>query len=322
MYCLKCGTQLPDDAAFCMKCGTNIAAIKGEKTSSSSPVIAPSGVTALKCPSCGAPIAPKFGEMIITCEYCGNTVSLGNEGWGNINKQTMLPIKFGDKSKIDEIVRDLMGKGLFRNRFHDDSVLEEMTLSLVPYWIVSASARTSIVATDIAVEAGKVAAAAALAGLMGGKRGGARGSLAAGTILGSSMGGGGAKKSFDISDTYNFPIVALKHLEECQPKDYQFRLDERTFFDMTKVPEGVKVMNGDVGEETAMQQAKALVTELQSKKAHDKYHMIQQLHTEVDMSETELLHAPIWFCRYDYKGKKMVLVIDANSGGAINCIGL
>ncbi|MDD1773187.1 MAG: hypothetical protein LUQ14_01010, partial [Methanomassiliicoccales archaeon] len=266
--------------------------------------------------------APKFGEMIITCEYCGNTISLGNEGWGNINKQTMLPIKFADKSKIDEIVRDLLGAGLLRKRFHDDSVLEEVSLSLVPYWIVSASARTSIVASDIAVEAGKVAAAAALAGLMGGKRRGATGSVAAGTILGSSLGGGGAKKSFDISDTYNFPIVALKHLEEYQPKEYQFRLDERTFFDMTKVPEGVKVLNGDVGEETAKQQAKALVTELQSKKAHDQYRMIQQLHTEVEMSETELLHAPIWLSRYDYKGKKMMMVIDGNTGGVINSVGL
>ncbi len=322
MYCLKCGTQLPDDAVFCLKCGTNMAAAKEGKSSSSSPVVAPSGVTALKCPSCGGPIATKFGEMIITCEYCGNTVSLGNEGWGNINKQTMLPIKVADKSKIDEIVRDVLGKGLFRNRFHDDSVLEEMTFSLVPYWIVSASARTNIVATDIAVEAGKVAAAAAIAGLMGGKRRGAAAPVAAGAILGSSMGGGGAKKSFDISDKYNFPIVALKHLEQYQPKEYEFRLDERTFFDMTKVPDGVKVLNGDVGEETAKQQAKALVTELQSKKAHDKYHMIQQLHTEVDMAETELLHAPIWLCRYDYRGKKMVVVIDGNSGGVINSAGL
>ncbi len=24
MYCLKCGQQLPDDAAFCVKCGTKV----------------------------------------------------------------------------------------------------------------------------------------------------------------------------------------------------------------------------------------------------------------------------------------------------------
>ena len=50
--------------------------------------------------------------------------------------------------------------------------------------------------------------------------------------------------------------------------------------------------------------------------------MIQQLHTEVDVADTELLYAPIWFAQYDHKGKKIVLVINGNSGGVINSIGL
>jgi hypothetical protein len=51
------------------------------------------------------------------------------------------------------------------------------------------------------------------------------------------------------------------------------------------------------------------------------YHMIQQIHTDVDVADVELLHAPTWFVRYDHKGNKIVLVIDANSGGVINSIG-
>lgn len=82
------------------------------------------------------------------------------------------------------------------------------------------------------------------------------------------------------------------------------------------------MLNGDVGEETAKYQAKALVTQLRSEKAHAQYHTIQELHTDVDVAETELLHAPIWFSRYDHKGKKIVLVIDGDSGGVINSIGL
>jgi hypothetical protein len=50
--------------------------------------------------------------------------------------------------------------------------------------------------------------------------------------------------------------------------------------------------------------------------------MIQQLHTEVDVADTELLYAPIWFAQYDHKGKNIILVIDGNSGGVINSIGL
>jgi hypothetical protein len=84
----------------------------------------------------------------------------------------------------------------------------------------------------------------------------------------------------------------------------------------------VKVLNGDIGEDVAKSQAKTLVDQLQSEKAHAKYHMIQQLTTESDVGDVELLHAPIWFARYDHKGKKIVLVIDANSGRVINSLGL
>lgn len=125
-----------------------------------------------------------------------------------------------------------------------------------------------------------------------------------------------------MDNIYNYPIVALKSLTEYQPKDYQFRLEERTLFDVSKVPSGIKILNGDIGEEAANYQAKTLVTQLQSDKAHAQYHMIQQIQTEVDVSQPELLHAPTWFVRYNYKGNKIVLLIDGNSGNVINSIGL
>src|SRR2546426_9316436 len=87
MYCLKCGSQLPDDAAFCSKCGARTSSTgqtpqvqSSVGTSGSSQILAPSNAQSLKCPSCGAPIAPKFGEMIITCEYCGSSITLGSAG--------------------------------------------------------------------------------------------------------------------------------------------------------------------------------------------------------------------------------------------------
>ena len=50
--------------------------------------------------------------------------------------------------------------------------------------------------------------------------------------------------------------------------------------------------------------------------------MIQQLHTEVDLGNAELLYAPIWFVRYDHEGRKVASVVDAISGGVISSIGL
>ena len=111
-------------------------------------------------------------------------------------------------------------------------------------------------------------------------------------------------------------------LTEYQPRNYQFSFENRILFDVSKVPKGIKILNGDVGEEAAKYQAKMLVDQLQSEKAHAQYHMIQQLHMEVDVADTELLYAPIWFAQYDHNGKKIILVIDSNSGSVINSIGL
>src|SRR2546425_12271009 len=105
MYCLKCGSQLPDDAAFYSKCGARTnSSVQNSQTQSNSAsvaatqILAPSNAQSLKCPRCAPPIAPKFGEMIITCEYCGSSITLGSGGWSNIQKQTMLPLRYNSTS--------------------------------------------------------------------------------------------------------------------------------------------------------------------------------------------------------------------------------
>ncbi len=362
MYCPHCGTQLPDDASFCYKCGTRTSlAASGDVNSNSSAqpttnaparaIIAPAGVSSLKCPSCGAPITPKFGEMIITCQYCGSGVTLGAGGWSSIQKQTMLPLKISSVDQLNSIIKPLMDKGLLHRHLQENSTQEEMSLSYIPYWIVNVSARTSIIATDEAQQIGQAATTAALMGIIlggmsggGGFGGGGRrralwdgGQGISSRLLGSALssmrinafgmgygwgGGGAARKAEQLNANYNFPVVALKALTAYQPRDYQFDLSNRTLFDISQIPKSIHIMNGDISEDDAKAQAKTLVDQLQSEKAHSKYHMIQQINTESDVGDVELLHAPIWFARYDHKGNKIVLVVDASSGRLINSMGL
>ena len=361
MNCPNCGTQLPDGAAFCYKCGSSVAARGGAQAGpqgsqapslqqSSAQVIAPAGATALKCPSCGAPISPKFGEMVITCEYCGTSITLGNQGWKDIQKHTMLPLNF-TKDKVASAIHDMMDKGIFKHHVQEESTLEEMTASYIPYWIIPVSARTTIVAVDEMQQMGQVATTAALIGVLGGF-GGSRGGFGGGgggrrrsfdmtSLLGQSfawgrlvgartmmygmgmgMGGGGGRKTFQLDQNYNFPVVAMNDLTEYQPRDYTFALNQRVLFDVSKIDKSMKVLNGDISEDVAKAHAKTLVDQLQSQKAHEQHHMIQQINTDMDVSDGELLHVPVWFTRYDHKGKKMVFVIDGNSGAPINSIGL
>ena len=205
-----------------------------------------------------------------------------------------------------------------------------MSLSIVPYWLVGVAARTSLIASDVVVEGATVATTAALFGVMAGlgrnRRGGFGGPLVEGALLGSMIGGGiggrSPTKAIQMNENYNYPIVALKAPTVYQPRDYSFALEERDLFDISKSPKGVKVLNGDISEDAAKYQAKTLVEQVQSQKAHAKYHMIQQMSSDEDVLDAELLHAPIWFVRYDYKGNQIVLVLDANSGNVINSLGL
>jgi hypothetical protein len=292
--------------------------------------------------------------MVITCEYCGGSVTLGTQGWTDIQKHTMLALKVANTDSVASIIRPLMDKGLLNRHLQENSTLEEMNLSYVPYWIISVSARTTVVATNEVAQIGQTATTAALMGVIfggmgggfgggfgGGGRGGGRrraleddwkdakgflGGLMFSPIrafgMGMGYGGGGMRKTEQLDAIYNFPVVALKALTEYQPRNYEFNLDGRMLFDVAKLPKEIKVLNGDISEEVAKAQAKTLVDQLQSEKAHAKYHMIQQINTQSDVGDAELLHAPIWFARYDHKGKKYVLVIDANSGNVISSMGL
>jgi hypothetical protein len=292
--------------------------------------------------------------MVITCAYCGSGVTLGSQGWTNIQKQTMLALKVATVEQVNAIIHPLMDKGLLHRHLHENSKQEEMNLTYVPYWIVSISARTSIVATNETAQLAQTATTAALMGVIlggmgggfggGGGRGGGRrrafeGEFAATNpfagllglkgirimFYGGGMGmgrGGGNRDAQQMDANYNFPVIALKALTDYQPHDYQFCLEGRELFDIAKLPKGVKILNGDISEEVAKSQAKTLVDQLQSQKAHEKYHMIQSIHTDCDAGDVELLHVPVWFAKFDHKGNKIALVIDANSGRVINSFGL
>ena len=269
---------------------------------------------------------------------------LGNQGWTNVERQTMLTLKVATVDQVNSIITPMMDKGLLHRHLHENSKQEEMSLTYVPYWIVDASARTTIIAANETAQIAQTATTAALMGVIfagmggfGGRRRLYEGGLGLGGLLSGAFGllrmrimafgmgmgrGGGMRKEEQMDENYNFPVIALKALMDYQPRDYQFNLEGRELFDVSRLPKDVKILNGDVSEEVAKIQAKTLIDQLQSQKAHAKYHMIQSMHTDVDIGDVELLHVPVWFAKYDHKGNKIVLVIDANSGRVIYSVGL
>ncbi len=328
MYCPKCGERLPDGSRFCLKCGAAIPSVDGSGGSgtsatpaASSPPLAPTGATELKCPSCGAPIHPVFGEMVVTCDYCGGSVTLGGNGWKEIQKHTMLTLKVVDPPGALAAVKSMMDSGLFHHHVFEESKVSVAKLSFVPFWVLPASATTNYqyqaVGTSIGATVGTMAAAEMLGGLLGGGRGGGGGFMVMPIMAGPVV---NPTRQATISKTYEYPVVAVKALTQYQPRNYAFALDERTLFDRKSIPSGTPVLNGDLGEDAARHSAEAYVTQLQSEEAHRQHHMVSNLQCKVDVAEGELMHVPIWHFTLERNGKQTIVLVDGHSGNVIQTV--
>ena len=82
MFCMKCGTKLPDDAVFCYKCGFNMSALQSPEPAVQTPQPAaePSkknSNSGLKlgfrqCVTCGSNKIKMLRPGEYICEHCGN----------------------------------------------------------------------------------------------------------------------------------------------------------------------------------------------------------------------------------------------------------
>ncbi len=324
IYCIQCGNQLPDDAKFCFKCGAAVpgAVSGGGRTAAAPsapppPPLAPAGAQELKCPACGAPIHPTLGEAVVTCDYCGSSVTLGGAGWKEISKHTMLSLKLADPAQALEVVKAAVDTGFLHRKDFQESKVTDQKLSMVPYWVLPTSASTNYQYQDAAVGIGSTVAAIGASALIGsalsqGGRGG--GMMVMPMFAGPAV---NPTRQDTITGMYEFPVVAVKSMNSYQPKNYQFPLTERTLFDKKQIPAGTPVLNGDLTEDAARNSARAYVTQLQSNEAHKKHRMVSHFQTQVDVSEGELLHAPIWEFVLERKGQTQRMLVDAHAGRVV-----
>jgi DNA-directed RNA polymerase subunit RPC12/RpoP len=312
MNCANCGTPLPDNARFCLTCGKAVAT--GPAAGAGGAAASGNVATAQKiaCPACGAPLAPVFGEMVITCDYCGGVVALGGGGWKEIGKHSMLVPKIVDAKGALEVVHQFLDVGLFHRHAFEEAKIVEQKLSFVPFWVIPSSATTNYVYTDIAVGVGSTVGSIAAAELLGAALGGGRrgGFFPIPVMTGPAV---NPSRNDTIQGTYEFPVVAVKGMTDYQPRGYEFPMKERTFFDKKSIPTGAPILNGDLGEDAAQHAARSYVMQYQSELAHKKHHMVSQLQSQVEVSEGELVHVPIWYILLDRNGQKSLVLVDSHA---------
>lgn len=325
MYCMTCRAQLPDNAKFCYACGTPVAGAgpaappPPAPPASAAKIVGAAGTQSMNCPSCGAPVHPVLGEMVVTCDYCGASVALGGAGWKEISKHTILAPKVLDAPAALQVVHDYLDTGfLHRNAFEESKIVEQK-LSFVPFWIVPTAATTNYQYTDVAVgvgsTVGSIAAAEVLGSMLGGGRSG--GVFVAPIMMGSPV---NATRQDSIAGQYEFPVVAVKGMTAYQPKNYQFALTERQIFDKKLIPAGAPVLNGDLGEDAAQHAARAYVMQLQTEEAHKRHRMVSHLTADVQVSESELLHVPVWYFQVARKDQSAMILIDSHSARVMQTV--
>ncbi len=98
-------------------------------------------VEKVSCPSCGAPLKIKAGELIITCEYCGTAVNLKAEK-PFLLKHSIIPNNYSEE-EIENVVRTWMRSGYampanLARRAH----IKQARLVFLPFYVVTVHATT------------------------------------------------------------------------------------------------------------------------------------------------------------------------------------
>jgi hypothetical protein len=323
MQCPRCGTPLPDSARFCYSCGAQLGGSPMSPGAPSGfpagpgtmapppppPAAAPTAPKELKCPACGAPLEPGLGDAVLTCQYCGGTVSIAGTGWKPVTQHSMLMAQLLDQDAALKIVKTSMDAGFFHGHRFEDSQLVEAKFVFAPYWIVPSAATTRFSFQESGMPAGAPVGTMAASALIGNVLSRGRGAEFV-PVMG---GGSGPMRQDQVSGNYQFPVMAVKGYTQYQPKSYQFNLQARQPFKKENVPGGATLLNGDVGEAEAQQAARAYVAEMQAEAVRKKHFNVSGVQSQVEVSEPELLHAPVWYFSLNHKGKPAVLLVDANA---------
>ena len=88
-------------------------------------------------------------------------------------------------------------------------------------------------------------------------------------------------------------------------------------FDIKSVSPGAKLVNGDVHEDLARQQAESGIQNYHRDKASREVDQILSIESKVQSKDAQLLTIPLWFIRYKYKNKLYPIIAEGSSGKVV-----
>jgi hypothetical protein len=235
-------------------------------------------VEEIKCSHCGAPIAFEPGEILATCKYCGFTVVI-ETGQTFTYEHSLLLNKY-DPTQVEEQIREWMRGGFMKpSDLARKAKIAEKELIYLPFWVVSVEARSSYKGIFE-----RITPAVA--------------------------------KEGTIEKDYDWLVLARK-AAVFPTRDYEVPLEGKIAYDFRRIEGFAKVFNSEIDKTEAEEQAKAEIENNHRFLAQQDVDKIIEMKTEIKVEETVYLHAPIWFIKYDYKGKTYQLILDGSTGSVI-----
>jgi hypothetical protein len=191
----------------------------------------------------------------------------------------MLLNKF-DTAQIEEPIKDWMREGFLKpSDLARKSKIEEKNLTYLPFWVVSVEATTTYKGIFERITPA-------------------------------------VTKEGSIQKEYDWLVLARK-AAEFPTRDYDVPLAGKIPFDFRRVEAFAKVLNSEIEKDGAVDLAKQQIEENHKYLMQQDVDRILEMKTEMNVHQVVYLHSPIWFIKYEYKGKNYQLLIDGVEGGEI-----
>lgn len=271
-------------------------------------------VTITSCTRCSAPISPSQEDLIVTCRYCGYTISLATQE--EIKTHSMLENRLFTQQAV-ESAQKYMDKGIFRAGVSRDAQIVNVKLRYIPFWVFPTNATTSfsgVTGTGFMGELHQAQEA------LSDKRASKLSRFGKLVKAGASAYMESQQKekqpttvSQSFSSYYVWPTLARKTMIS-EINYYDVPAARKIPFDVGKIPSDAEFLNSELNQEEAKAKIRAEVDARERLIASGKVDTLQSCSTNVTAGEGELVHAPIWFVHYTLKGDNYVIVVDGCEG--------
>jgi DNA-directed RNA polymerase subunit RPC12/RpoP len=286
--------------------------VSKELTPMSAPVPAREMITS--CTRCGAPLSPSQEDLIITCRYCGFTISVASQE--EIKMHSMLENHILTQQAV-EAAQKHMDKGILRSGVSRDAQITNVKLRFIPFWIFPVNTQTyyrGVTGAGLSGEFHQVEAA--LTDKRASKFSKFGQLIKAGASAYLEMQQKDRKPttvSLSFSSYYIWPILARRTMIS-EINYYDVPAAKKIPFDVGRIPTDAEFLNTEFKEEEAKPKTRSEVEARERLIASGKVDSLQACQTNMTIGEGELIHAPIWFVQYSLKGENYVILVDGSEG--------